>query len=136
MYLLAIVIGLLWLGMIVRYSFVQSLVYILVPILACSASLSVFGLFHIPLTLFSVLAMMLVLGISMDYVIFLAESHDDYKGTMLALSLSAITTILSFGLLSLSDTPAIHYFGLTVLVGIVLAFLISPIAIKVKKNEN
>ena len=55
---------------------------------------------------------------------------------MLALALSAITTILSFGLLSLSSTPAVHYFGLTVLVGITVSFLLSPIVIKVNMYEK
>ncbi|XSZ47311.1 hypothetical protein ACP8HZ_00250 [Francisella noatunensis] len=72
----------------------------------------------------------------MDYVLFLAESHNRFNHTMLALALSAITTILSFGLLALSNTPAIEYFGLTVLIGISVAFLLAPIAIKVQGYEK
>jgi predicted exporter len=39
-----------------------------------------------------------------------------------------ITTILSFGLLAFSATTAIRAFGLTITIGIGVAFLLSPIA--------
>ncbi|MEY8672964.1 MMPL family transporter [Francisella philomiragia] len=135
-YIMAIVFVLLWLGLTVRYSFRKSIVYIVVPLLSCFISIAFLGLLNIPLTLFSILAIILVLGISMDYVLFLAESHNRFSSTMLALALSAITTILSFGLLALSNTPAIEYFGLTVLIGISVAFLLAPIAIKVQGYEK
>jgi predicted exporter len=48
---------------------------------------------------------------------------------MLAVFLSAVTTILSFGLLALSETTVIHSFGLTLWVGIAVAFLLSPLVI-------
>lgn len=135
--LLLIVIGLLWVFLAFRYSFRKAFIYLISPVIACLGSLALLGWFSIPLTLFSLLALILVLGISMDYVLFLAESKKQYQSTMLALLLSAITTVLSFGLLSLSSTPAIEYFGLTVLVGIILAFLLAPLALRfdnVSKN--
>jgi predicted exporter len=39
-----------------------------------------------------------------------------------------VTTLLAFGLLALSTTAAIHSFGLTILIGILVAFLLSPMA--------
>ena len=131
------IIFMIFIIMVLKYSFRKALFYIIAPSIACLASIAVLGLFNIPLTLFSILALMIVLGIGMDYVIFLAESRDNrFSATMLALSLSAITTILSFGLLSLSSTPAVHYFGVTVLVGISVSFLLSPIVIKVNSYEK
>ena len=138
--LTSVVVGIflmIFIIMIFRYSFRKAIFYIVAPSIACLASIAVLGLFNIPLTLFSILALMIILGIGMDYVIFLAESKDKkFSATMLALSLSAITTILSFGLLSLSTTPAVHYFGITVLVGISVSFLLSPIVIKVNSYEK
>ncbi|ASG68894.1 membrane protein [Francisella halioticida] len=135
-YVLIGVIFLLWIGLVLRYGFKKSLIYILVPILSCLSSIAILGIFDIPFTLFSILATILVLGISMDYVLFLAESHDHkFNSTMLALSLSAITTVLTFGLLSLSSTPAIEYFGITALTGITLAFILSPIVTKVTHEQ-
>ena len=48
---------------------------------------------------------------------------------MFAITLSALTTMLSFGLLSLSSTYAVHSFGFTVLIGIACAYLLSPLAV-------
>jgi len=47
---------------------------------------------------------------------------------MLAVALAALCTILSFGLLALSRVFAVHSFGVTMLIGIALAFLLAPAA--------
>jgi len=44
----------------------------------------------------------------------------------LAIGLSAASTLLSFGLLGLSKTPALQAFGLTMLIGIALVWLVVP----------
>ncbi len=73
--------------------------------------------------------MILVLGIGIDFTLFLAEARGDLRITMFAITLSALTTMLSFGLLSLSSTYAVHSFGITVLIGIACAYLLSPLAV-------
>ena len=74
-------------------------------------------------------------GIGVDDVLFFAETKSSYQGTMLATTMSAMITILSFGLLAFSTTPVIHYFGITVFVGITSAFILAPLAAK-RKLEN
>ena len=77
--------------------------------------------------LFHVLALMLLLGIGVDYGIFFQEEPQRRDATAwLATCLSSLSTILSFGLLSLSRTPALRAFGLTLLVGITTVVLIVP----------
>jgi predicted exporter len=44
----------------------------------------------------------------------------------LAVGLSAANTLLGFGLLGLSNTPALRAFGLTMLIGIALVWLAVP----------
>ena len=119
-----------------RYNFKKACFYILPPIFASLLSLAILGWLQIPLTLFNVLALILVLGIAVDYILFFSESKSTYQSTMLATSLSALTTILSFGLLALSSTPAIAYFGLTVLVGIICAFLLSPFIVRFQSKQH
>ena len=63
------------------------------------------------------MAMFLVLGLGMDYVIFVSELSEDRVETTVAILLSATTSLLSFGLLSLSSLPFVSAFGLTVLLG-------------------
>lgn len=97
------------------------------PVVASSLAIIMNILINGSFNLFSTLALYLVFGIGIDYGLFYAESKDRSKYISLAIGLSAITTFLSFGLLSLSETPAIHAFGLTMLTGILTVFLLSPI---------
>lgn len=124
---------LIFLLLIIRYKFKKACLVILPPLLAAGFALAISGWFGVPLNLFNTLALLLVLGIGIDYTLFFAEIADygkrEQETTMLAIMLSAITTILSFGLLALSNTPVIHSFGLMVLVGICMAFLFAPIVI-------
>lgn len=95
--------------------------------LASIAALAVLGLAGANLQLFHVLALMLLLGVGVDYGIFLHE-HPGKRNPVawLAVGMSAANTILSFGLLGLSHTPALQAFGLTMLLGTALVWLISP----------
>ena len=70
---------------------------------------------------------MLLLGVGVDYGIFLQE-HPNRRDPIawLAVGLSALSTLLSFGLLSLSKTPALQAFGLTMLIGTMTVWLIVP----------
>jgi len=70
---------------------------------------------------------MLLLGMGVDYGIFLLEHQGEDQGhAWLAVLLGAISTGLSFGLLALSATPALHAFGLTLLIGLTLVCLLAP----------
>lgn len=101
---------------------------VLLPTLTASmATLGLLGLAGQSLQLFHVLALMLLLGVGVDYGIFMQEHPDRRNATpWLAVGLSAANTILSFGLLGLSNTPALRAFGLTMLIGIALVWLIVP----------
>lgn len=79
-----------------------------------------------PLQLFNVLALLLLIGMGIDYGIFLLEHRGD-ASAWLAVCVGAASTWLSFGLLALSGTPALRAFGLTLLLGIGLVWMISPL---------
>lgn len=96
-------------------------------VVASALTLAVFGIVGYPLNLFHVLAMMLILGMGIDYGIFLQEHPSkQHKAAWLAVGLSAASTLLSFGLLGLSTTPALQAFGLTMLIGVGTVWLIAP----------
>ena len=95
--------------------------------LATLGTLALLALFGQPLQLFNVLALALLLGIGIDYGIFLLEREDaDAGSAWLAVVLGACSTWLSFGLLALSSTPALRSFGLTLLFGILIVWLSAP----------
>ena len=70
----------------------------------------------------------LVLGIGIDYTLFYRDARRAKPSTMLSIFLSMSSTVLAFGLLSFSSILAIHSFGITVLIGITIAFLLAPMA--------
>jgi predicted exporter len=80
-------------------------------------------------TFFNAMAMVLILSIGVDYSVFCAETSGARKPvTALAIALAALSTILSFGMLAFSRVFAVHAFGVTMLIGISLAFLFAPAA--------
>lgn len=98
----------------------------LVPtLLAAAFSVAVLGWLQVPLQLFSVLALALLLGVGVDYGIFLLE-HPGDGVSWTAIVLGAASTLLAFGLLALSSTPALHAFGMTMLSGVGAVWVLSP----------
>jgi predicted exporter len=94
---------------------------------ASVATLAILGFASQNLQLFHVLALMLLLGVGVDYGIFMQEHPNRRDASQwLTVGLSAASTILSFGLLALSKTPALHAFGLTMLIGVALTWVIVP----------
>ena len=78
---------------------------------------------------FDAMALVLVLSIGVDYAIFCAETAGTRAPvTMLAVTLAAVTALLSFGLLAMSNVAAVHSFGATMAIGVLLAFLFAPMA--------
>ncbi|WP_454753504.1 MMPL family transporter [Cupriavidus necator] len=98
----------------------------LVPtLLAALFSVALLGWLHVPLQLFPVLALALLLGVGVDYGIFLLE-HPGDGVSWTAIVLGAASTLLAFGLLALSSTPALHAFGVTMLAGVGAVWVLSP----------
>jgi predicted exporter len=94
-------------------------------VLGSLLTLAIFGWAGWPVQLFGVLALLLLLGMGVDYGIFLVE-HPGDGSAWLAVALAGISTLLAFGLLALSATPALHAFGLTMLLGELSIWLITP----------
>jgi predicted exporter len=99
---------------------------LLPTLLATGLTLGAMAWLGEPFQLFTVLALLLLLGMGVDYGIFLLEHADD-GASWLAVCLGAASTVLAFGLLALSATPALHAFGLTLLLGIGSVWVLSPL---------
>lgn len=98
-------------------------------LLSIGIALSVHGMIDQTLNLFSMLALILVIGIGIDYSLFLSNRKSQTQSALLAVTMAAITTLLSFGLLIISHTTAIMGFGLVLTSGIFGAFVFAPLAI-------
>lgn len=87
-------------------------------------AVSTLALFGLPLNLFNVLALLLVLGMGVDYAIFLREGRGGAP-VLMAVILSTLTTLLSFGLLAFSATAFIQTIGITLALGIGYVFVLA-----------
>lgn len=110
-----------------RYGFRSALRVVLSPAIASIGTIGIFGLIGEALNLFSTFSLLLVLGIGIDYAIFLREGRKSPLSSMIAVLVCAATALLSFGMLAFSSTPFIHSFGLTLLIGITLAVIAAQI---------
>ncbi|HZX30869.1 MAG TPA: MMPL family transporter [Rhodocyclaceae bacterium] len=112
-----------------RYGIRQGTVILIPTLLAMGAALAAYGYSGTQLTLFTMMGLVLVLGVGVNYAIFVVEAGDRAPAPFAGVVLSAATTILSFGLLSLSSMPALHQFGLVLLIGVGCSVLLAPIAL-------
>ncbi|MGY6269630.1 MMPL family transporter, partial [Achromobacter denitrificans] len=97
-----------------------------VPLAATACSLAALGYLGQPLTLFSLFGLLLVSAIGVDYAIFMYERVAGSAASLVGILLAAATTLLSFGLLAASRTPAIANFGLAVALGVGFSVLWAP----------
>ncbi|MFG0453892.1 MMPL family transporter [Shewanella mangrovisoli] len=122
---LALVIALLLFSL--SFGVKRAALVVAVPALAALLTLAILGFVGSPLSLFHALALILVFGIGIDYSLFFASAAQHGKAVMMAVFMSACSTLLAFGLLAFSQTQAIHYFGLTLSLGIGFTFVLSPL---------
>ncbi|CAM3819670.1 MMPL family transporter [Avibacterium endocarditidis] len=92
-----------------------------VPVCAVLATLGIFGWLGLPISLFAIFGMLLVSAIAVDYVAYLQAVSALTAHKQFAILLAASTTLISFGLLTLSSTPAVALFGLSVSIGVICA---------------
>ncbi|MCH1919510.1 MMPL family transporter [Shewanella sp. A3A] len=108
-----------------RYGLRRGLAIAAVPIFAAVLTLGCLGWLGAQLTLFHSLALLLVFGIGVDYSLFFANARQHNAAVLLAVLLSALSTLLGFGLLGLSQTHAIAAFGQTIALGILFTLLLA-----------
>jgi predicted exporter len=110
-----------------RYGLRQGLWAMLPTLAAIGITLAYGGYAATAMTLFTIMALLLVLGVGINYVIFLHEGIERRAAALVGVLLSAATTLLSFGLLAWSATPALGQFGATLFVGIIVTVLLAPV---------
>jgi len=119
-----------------RYGLRGSLLTLLPPGIAVLLAPEIAALVGVSFTFFGAIALVLVLSIGFDYAVFCREAPPARRAvTMLGVCLAMLATLLSFGLLGISRTYAVHAFGITLLAGTILALILSPLASDHGKNS-
>ena len=111
----------------------QALAIILVQLMSILINLSLHSIFGMNINIFSIFALILSIGISIDYAIFFSNSAADKEITFLAVFLSMMTTVLSFGTLAFSGFIPVKSFGLFLFIGVLSSFILSPVLFKFNK---
>jgi predicted exporter len=116
-----------------RYGAKGALIVIAPAIAAVVLAPALIALTGQAISFFHVMALTIVLSIGVDFAIFCAEGSEGRRlSASLAVVLAAMTTLLSFGILAFSQVLAVHSFGLTLLLGVLIAFLLAPVALQVR----
>ena len=119
-----------------RYGRREALRMLYPPLLALTVTLGLLGWLGEPINIFGVVALILILGLGRDYAVFLREGGAHGRSPALAVTLSALTMLCSFGLLALSHVPVLHTFGLTTLIGILASYLTAPLSLAPSRRET
>ena len=121
---------LVWLLLALWRGFRASTAMVAPPCLGMLAALAGCALAGAPVTLFTVMALILLLGFGVDYTVFLAEGGRTDPSALLGVLLAAGATLISYGLLAFSRTPALGGFGLTLALGVAGTTLVSWVALR------
>ncbi len=119
-------LGLLLIVLLLAFSLrsVRAAGKVLFPVLTGAALCAATTVLHgEKLTLFHLVALLLVVGIGLNYALFFnrhERSDGDTRRNHLSLAICSLTTFLSFGTLILSRIPVLHAIGQTVALGSLL----------------
>lgn len=114
----------------------RGLISLAPSLLSLGCGLAALSLSGHALNLFSLLALVLVLGIGINYTLFFSNPRGTPLTSLLAITLAMMTTLLTQGMLVFSATQAISSFGIVLVSGIFTAYLLSPLAMPTKKRKK
>ncbi|WFW13434.1 MMPL family transporter [Citrobacter freundii] len=134
--LLLVALAVIGCGAVVRLGWRKGLTSLVPSVLSLGCGLAVLSLSGHAVNLFSLLALVLVLGIGINYTLFFSNPRGTPLTSFLAITLAMLTTLLTLGMLVFSATQAISSFGIVLVSGIFTAFLLSPLAMPVKKRKK
>jgi predicted exporter len=134
--LLGVALLIIAVGAMLRLGWRKGLISLVPSLLSLGCGLAVLSFSGHAVNLFSLLALVLVLGIGINYTLFFSNPRGTPLTSLLAITLAMITTLLTLGMLVFSATQAISSFGIVLVSGIFTAFLLSPLAMPGKKERK
>ncbi|MEB6381320.1 MMPL family transporter [Leclercia adecarboxylata] len=134
--LLAVALAVIACGAMLRLGWRKGLITLVPSLLSLGCGLAALATTGHPVNLFSLLALVLVLGIGINYTLFFNNPRGTPLTSMLAITLAMMTTLLTLGMLVFSATQAISSFGIVLVSGIFTAYLLAPLAMPDKKERT
>lgn len=127
--LLALAVGAIALSFVLRLGVKRGLLSVVPSLLSLGGGLAALAFSGHPLNLFSLLALVLVLGIGINYTLFFSNPRGTPLTSLLAITVALLTTLFTLGMLVFSQTQAIASFGIVLSCGIFCAFLTAPLVL-------
>jgi len=120
-----------------RYRSPVTALAVLVPAgLALLLVLGGWGLAGRPLGMLHLIGLLLTAAVCVDYAIFFLENTGrNAQRTFQAISLSAVTTSVSFACLGVAENPALHALAWTVSPGVLAGFLLCPVLLRGRAQQ-
>lgn len=127
--LLSIGVGLVVLVVALRYRRRDAILLSLGPaLLGAACSVGTLALFGVPMNLLSLVALLMIVSMGVDYGIFLAEDLEERgarHATLIGVLVDGFTTLFGFGMLATSVQPPLFRIGITAAVGITWCLLLA-----------
>jgi predicted exporter len=128
-------------GLLMMFYGFKSGALMILPLLTCLLwSLGAMGWLHMPFNIMNCIMVLFIFGMVEDYSVFLSSAYAEIKDSGVdhhlivssnAILVSALTTVLSVGALSLADHPALQAVGRTILItlvtGVAAVFIVVPL---------
>jgi predicted exporter len=119
-----LIVALLWW---VRGDALQTVWVALTVVASLTGTIAIIGLVHGSLTVIHMVALLLVLGLGLDYALFLSrsESTAEVAATRRGVIACAASTTIAFAILAASSIPVLKFLGLTVAAGSLVSFAVA-----------
>ena len=123
-FLLGVLFFVCLLGFSFIWSFKNSIALLFAPAMGVLVSAFFTSKIFGHLNLFSTMGLLLVFFLSVDYSFFSKLRHSQISNEVdVAIGVSVLTTLFSFGVLAFSKLPAVQHFGLSVCFGILTSYV-------------
>jgi predicted exporter len=132
-----------FLVLLLQYRNWRSAVSATIPaLLAATVTVAVLGLAGVPLNILGLTSLLMVLSLGVDYSVFLVDAGeglelDSQRGlgaTLTGLLVSWVSNLCGFGLLAMSQQPALRLIGLIAGIGVTCALIFAPTALVLAHN--
>lgn len=125
--LLGAVFGVLSLSLVVGFGCKRALKASLALGLSLTTATASTLLIAQPVNVFTLFALIVVLGVGIDYQLFFLKFQHYPEMTLRAMGLALLSTLLSLGILAFASTAAVVNFGWVLSVGVLSAFVLAPL---------
>ena len=130
--LLPIVLVVIFAILCIFYKFKKSIKVILPPIIGGLTAIGTLGLFNVSVNMFTIVALFLILGFTIDYSIFRVGKDNNSED---AITISCMTTLFSFCALSFVSFKFISSLSIVLFIGILTSYITGILLMRDDKEQ-